>query len=118
MLGNDGFIRITDLESAVYTGGEMLKDNNCNGSMYFAAPEMVRRCPIDHRVDIYSLGAIISYLTKNMFAVFPVAEIIQGCTAASPDNRFSTVRQVMKLIMDVYTQTFPDISCYYENIDY
>ena len=85
--------------------------------MYFAAPEMVRRCPIDHRVDIYSLGAIISYLTRNMFAVFPVADIVKVCTAASPEHRFSNVRQVMDLIMDVYTQTFPDISCYYENSD-
>ena len=116
MLGTDGFVRIVDLESAVYTGGKRLEDNNCKGTRDFAAPEMLGRAPIDYRADIYSLGAIISYLTGNMFAVFPVAEIIRGCTAISPDKRFSTVRRVRDQICGAYVNTFPDISCYFENL--
>jgi serine/threonine protein kinase len=116
MLGNDGFVRIADLESAVYTGGKPLENNNCKGTRGFTAPEMLGRAPIDHRVDIFSLGALISYLTGNIFTVFPVADIIQRCTAFYPDKRFRTVREVRDQILGIYMNTFPDISCYFENI--
>ena len=114
ILGNDGIVRIADLESAVFTGGNAITDKVFRGTGEYAAPEMLNNQPVDHRADIYSLGITISELTGNCFMDFPFQDIIKGCTAFSPNKRFSSVNQIREIVSGYYENLFSD---YYDFID-
>ena len=114
ILGNDGIVRIADLESAVFTGGNAITDKVFRGTGEYAAPEMLNNQPVDHRADIYSLGITISELTGNCFMDFPFQDIIKGCTAFSPNKRFSSVNQIREIVSGYYENLFSD---YFDFID-
>jgi len=62
------------------------------GTQSFAAPELLSGEKIDNRADIYSLGKVISFLSKRYRTT------VKRCTAADPDQRFSDINDVRKSI--------------------
>ena len=64
----------------------MDQNNSVLGSIYYMAPEQLTRQPVDHRTDIYSLGAIFYYVLTGRppFEGELVAQIIHAHLHVDP----------------------------------
>ena len=58
MLDEKGAAKLVDFGMARFGGGQ-IGDQDAVGTPYYLSPEQVRRESIDHRTDIYSLGATL-----------------------------------------------------------
>ena len=101
ILGLDGVVKITDLENIRYTNGGKIVDPNYPGPQEYAALEMQLLLEVDHRADIYSLGATIDEIIKHDYDKYPIRDIVKKCMEELPDNRYSSVKEVKEAIMEV-----------------
>ncbi len=63
VFGTDGMVKVTDFGIAQKIGTEETPTiSEMVGTPCFMSPEQVQEHPIDHRADIYSLGATLYYL--------------------------------------------------------
>lgn len=121
MIGTDGIVRVLDLGLARFADcEENLTQGASLGSIGYIAPEQVNDShAVDHRADIYSLGAAMFFgLTGH--APNPVKEIgasmanlnfededfpwlraiIERMTAKNPEDRYQTARAVLDAIAE------------------
>jgi serine/threonine protein kinase len=56
MVNKDGVVKIIDLGLAIPYKPEFCRPGNRTGTTMYLAPELIRRSPTDHRVDMFALG--------------------------------------------------------------
>jgi serine/threonine protein kinase len=56
MVTRDGVVKLIDFGLAIPSRPEFLKAGNRTGTPDYLAPEIIRRVPTDHRVDLFALG--------------------------------------------------------------
>lgn len=56
MINKEGVVKIIDLGLAIPYKPDFCKPGNRTGTTYYLAPELIRRSPTDHRVDMFALG--------------------------------------------------------------
>ena len=56
MVTKDGVVKVIDLGLALPYKPDFCKPGNRTGSTMYLAPEIIRRAPTDHRVDLFALG--------------------------------------------------------------
>jgi serine/threonine protein kinase len=67
MVTNDNVVKLIDFGLSIPNTGDFLKPGNRTGTPNFLAPELIRRRPTDHRVDLFALGVTAYNLfTYNM----------------------------------------------------
>lgn len=105
-------IKLLDFGSAVYLKGEKIS-GNVMGTVGFASPEQVRGEKIDQRSDIYSIGAVLYWLmtgdtaeggeslNKVLGYTGKWNAIIRKCLAYEVEERYSSVKDLIKDIQDV-----------------
>ena len=119
LLGNDGAVKVSDFGIARQLGsGAVTMPGAFVGTLVYAAPEIARG-EVDHRSDIYSLGATLydaltgrppfegqplevlrhhadSPVPEEPLASVPseAREIILRCMAKDPDDRYQTASQL------------------------
>jgi serine/threonine protein kinase len=122
-------LKLIDFGLTVPAEKEFMLPGNRTGTPNYMAPEVVRRKPTDHRLDIYSYGAsmyelfafelpwqrgtdgraamahgqsAMPPLSKYYPKINPVLEAaILKCLAAEPDNRFQNMGQFLNAIRRV-----------------
>jgi len=134
--GEDETIKILDFGIAKMSileseGRKLTKTGVVFGTPEYMSPEQAAGKPIDHRIDIYSLGVIMyemltgkvpftgdtfmSILTKHIFEpVPPIGEVSQGgavppaleqivykCLAKEPEGRFESVDELAAAVQQV-----------------
>jgi CheY-like chemotaxis protein len=63
IFGSDGLVRVTDFGIARHIGAQSdSTDSQVEGTPWFMAPEQVLGRELDHRTDIYALGATLYFL--------------------------------------------------------
>jgi serine/threonine protein kinase len=56
MINREGSVKLIDFGLAIPSKPEFLKPGNRTGTPDYLAPEIIRRSPTDHRVDLFALG--------------------------------------------------------------
>jgi serine/threonine protein kinase len=56
MVNKEGVVKIIDLGLAVPYKPDFCKPGNRTGTTMYLAPELIRRMPTDHRIDLFALG--------------------------------------------------------------
>lgn len=101
---------LIDFDNAV--NGDQ-KKGQCEGTVFYAAPEQYHRLELDQRADIYSLGMLLLYMfnEKNVQSgvdgirqhmLYP---IIKKCMHHNPAERYqqvSDVRREMEMLQEKY----------------
>ena len=103
---DDGSVALIDFDIArVYHQGSDT-DTRFFGTQAYAPPEQYGFAQTDARADIYALGVLLRWLltgsvrpNKNVRVYRPLAKIVDGCTAFSPDDRFGDVDQVKRQLL-------------------
>ncbi len=91
----DGRIVVVDFGVARLEGATRLtREGTFVGTMQFAAPEQLRGEPVDARVDIYALGAVLRYLAGPELARWSIAPLIERMIAEAPGDRPASMREV------------------------
>lgn len=98
-------IALIDFDIARIHNSESDTDTRFMGTVAYAPPEQYGFSQTDARADIYSLGVLLRFLltgspreNKNISVYKPLAEIIDKCTAFSPEDRYSDIDQVKKAL--------------------
>ena len=124
----DGKIVVTDFGIAKIANSETTTDDKTIGTVYYISPEQAEGTAIDHRSDLYSLGAMLFEMItgrlpfnadstvaiamkhineqppspRDHLPTIPVGmdQIVQYALAKSPEDRFQTAKQ-----MKTYVET-------------
>ena len=93
-----------DIARVYHLGSET--DTRFFGTQAYAPPEQYGFAQTDARADIYALGVLLRWLLTgsarpngNVRVYRPLAKIIDGCTAFSPDDRFGDVDEVRRQLL-------------------
>ena len=107
IVGSDGTITLIDFDIARVYRSENDTDTRFFGTVAYAPPEQYGFSQTDARADIYALGVLLRYLltgstrdNKNVHVYRPLAKIIARCTAFSPNERYASVDQVKKALLN------------------
>lgn len=65
LIGGDGSIKIADFGYAAQLTKGKTKRNTIVGTPYWMAPELIRGCDYDNKVDIWSLGIMLMELAEG-----------------------------------------------------
>ena len=121
MLTEDGKVRLADLGIArSLAHGKIKQIGGVLGSPHYMAPEQARGLPIDHRVDLYALGATFYRLLsgRTPFTGVDSREIMEkqvyeepkSLRELDPDLPESVVRIVERLMRKKTTQRYQNAS--------
>ena len=94
ILLSNGRVVLVDFDAARQYQYSQQKDTVYMGTEGYAAPEQYGFAQTDSRSDIYSLGVVLKELCGED-PHYPLAPIIQRCTAFDPSNRYTSVQQIM-----------------------
>ena len=126
LLTADGTVKLTDFGLATSLAYRITSDGVIAGTVYYLAPEVLQRQPIDGRADLYALGVLLyewctghvpfdaseplAIITQHLFtpAVPPRAkaphlppaldELILRLLAKSPADRPATANEVLEIL--------------------
>ena len=105
ILDSSGVCHLIDLGAARRYRPEQQGDTVFIGTEVTAPPEQFGYQQTDQRSDIYSLGMLLRFLYTGDFdpqpsAVIPgvLGRVIRRCTAFDPQNRFSSVQSVSRVL--------------------
>ena len=125
-------VKLIDFGLTVPLAPEYMQPGNRTGTANYMAPEVVRRRPKDHRIDIFSFGATAYEMLTftlpwekgtgqeallhdkeiDLLAVRPrtspkLAEAIKRCLIADPDKRIQLFDHFLTLIAKLKTENDP-----------
>ena len=116
-----GIARVTDLTGLTQTGGIL-------GTINYMSPEQAQGRPLDHRSDIFAVGAVLyeiltyrrAFAGRDLrdvlqFTPVPVAQlapsldpvlgdIVERALIPEPENRYQHLRELAKRLTDVRTR--------------
>ena len=102
----NGSVFLIDFDIARVYRADHESDTTFFGTRSYAPPEQYGFSQTDARTDIYSLGVLLRWMLtgstkeeKKNSICRPLSDIIRKCTAFSPDERYSDVRQVIKALL-------------------
>jgi len=109
MLNEKGRPKLVDFGIARFGGGK-ISEGDALGTPYYVSPEQVERASVDHRADIYSLGATMYHalagvppfagesLMKVLYARIkgPVPDISKACPSLHPETVEVLTRMLQK----------------------
>ncbi|MCB0309664.1 MAG: protein kinase [Bdellovibrionales bacterium] len=130
LVTKEGGIKITDFgigRSLDFTRG-LTATNEVVGTIYYMAPEQIRRSKVDHRADIYALGILAFELATGErpfydpdnfinvagmhwgSAIPQMSEIdpdipawyqkfVERCCEKEPDDRYQSMREVIQVLL-------------------
>jgi formylglycine-generating enzyme required for sulfatase activity len=121
MLNEKGRPKLVDFGIARFGGGK-ISEGDALGTPYYVSPEQVERGSVDHRADIYSLGATMYHaisgvppfngdsLMKVLYARIkgPVPEIGKVCPSLHPETVEVLTRMLQKDPDDRY-ETYDEL---------
>lgn len=88
-----GIARIRQVESLAQRDDPQSRFQDiAGGSPFYMAPEQVRHQPVDHRVDVYALGAVLYELLTGQRAV--QGDTLEGIAEAVLTGKRPTVREL------------------------
>ena len=115
-----GIARVTDLTGLTQAGGIL-------GTMHYMSPEQAQGRPLDHRSDIFAVGAVLyeiltyrrAFAGRDLrdvlqFTPVPIAQlapsldpvvddVIERALLPEPENRYQHLRELAKRLTDVRT---------------
>lgn len=99
MIDNNGVLKLIDFDVSRVYKEERNMDTHILGTKGYASPEQFGFEQTDCRSDIYSIGVLINVLTtgkhiKEKLNDGRLKGIIEKCTSISPDNRYSSVKEL------------------------
>lgn len=107
ILKSDGNIGVIDFDSSRQYDISATNDTVYLGTKQTAAPEQFGYGQTDQHTDIYSLGILLIYLStgaydkSNLSSMSPwLKKIAATCTEFSPKDRYKTVSEVKKCLLD------------------
>lgn len=90
-------LALIDFGTVVCLDKDCYIDGKRVGTRNFAAPEQWEGKSMDRRSDIYSLGKVCEVLWQHcVYQSEELESIIRKCTQPLPENRYRTVRSVLK----------------------
>ncbi|MCP4375983.1 MAG: SUMF1/EgtB/PvdO family nonheme iron enzyme [bacterium] len=121
MLNKKGRPKLVDFGIARFGGGK-ISEGDALGTPYYVSPEQVERGSLDHRSDIYSLGATMYHaisgvppfngdsLMKVLYARIkgPVPDISEACPSLHPETVEVLTRMLQKDPDDRY-ETYDEL---------
>jgi serine/threonine protein kinase/ketosteroid isomerase-like protein len=133
MVDGEGMLRILDFGIARVEGSGLTQDGALIGSLNYMSPEQMLGRPIDHRSDIFSVGAVayelVSYQQAfkgnindgllhrlphedppSLSVIVPglpagLEDVIMRALQKSPDNRFQDLAEMRSAIAAVHSGT-------------
>lgn len=129
MLENTGNVKILDfgiakIKNQLYIGMTVVGF----GTPPYTAPEQLNKKEVDYRADIYSLGIIFLYILtgkapstnqsiseqiKNSEILSDFKNLILQMTSEDPENRQSSVLQVKRQLLSIYSEEEKTSTRYY-----
>lgn len=98
MVTEDGAVKLIDYDAAKTFKGNEKEDTFLMGTHGIAAPEQYGFAESDARTDIFALGRLILRMLPESGAA---AKIAEKATKLDPDERYSSVREVKRLLENV-----------------
>lgn len=133
MLQN-GKVVVTDFGIAKIANSDTVSDDKTIGTVYYISPEQAEGGVIDHRSDIYSLGAMLFEMItgrlpfdadstigiamkhiseqppspREYLPTIPIGleQIVQYALSKSPDDRFQSAEQMKTYVMTLHNDPF------------
>jgi DNA-binding winged helix-turn-helix (wHTH) protein/predicted Ser/Thr protein kinase len=113
---NDSQVKILDFGLATLPGGEVTQEGSVLGTPHYMSPEQVRGREVDARSDLYTFGLVLYELvtgrrasdaTRPSIAPAALDRILQRCLAESPDDRWSSARELKAALEAIRTKRPP-----------
>lgn len=102
----DGRIALIDFDISRTMKQEAETDTVCFGTRGYAPPEQYGFAQTDVRADIYAVGMLLRYLVtgsvrpnRNITMDAGLQQVIDRCTAFSPDDRYQSVQEVKRALL-------------------
>lgn len=130
MVDRDGVVRILDFGIARIEGSAMTQDGALMGSLNYMSPEQMLGRPVDHRSDIFSVGAVAYELVCNQQAfkgglndgllqrlphedppllcdLYPglpreLEQVIMRALQKAPENRYQDLAEMRSALLNVH----------------
>ncbi|MGL5020851.1 MAG: protein kinase domain-containing protein [Mycoplasmatales bacterium] len=95
---------------------DQTNDTTASGTRGFSSPEQYGFMQTDQRSDIYSLGKTIESLVEQCCSdqYFNFKHIIDNCTQIDPNNRFTSVDEIIEIVSKEYPTFFDEQLCQIE----
>lgn len=101
MVNNKGLVKLIDFNISRICNSTNEKDTRILGTNGFAAPEQYGIAESDPRTDIYALGILINIMLTGEHPAKKMCDgkwksIVNKCTRINPDERFQSVKNILK----------------------
>lgn len=103
IVSRQGAVKLIDFDISRIGNDNAEKDTVILGTTGFAAPEQYGIAQTDERSDIYSIGILINVMLTGDHPSKKMCKgkwqkIVNKCTRINPDERYQSVKELMKLI--------------------
>lgn len=103
IIDNNGILKLIDFDVSRVYKEERNRDTHILGTKGYASPEQFGFEQTDCRSDIYSVGVMLNVLItgkhiKEELNEGKLKRIIEKCTNISPDNRYSSVKELKEAL--------------------
>lgn len=101
-------VKLIDFDIARTVSHGKRRDTVVMGTRGFAAPEQWGYAQTDGRADIYALGVLLNYcilrkLPSEEMLGGLLGNVIERCTALSPDDRYQNVAELKAALEEIYS---------------
>lgn len=110
IIDNNGILKLIDFDVSRVYNDEKNMDTHILGTKGYASPEQFGFEQTDCRSDIYSVGVMLNVLTtgkhvKEKLNDGRLKDVIEKCTNISPDNRYSSVKELNQALNDILSNS-------------